>query len=161
MQKIVGILIVMLLISIAVPSLGMENVQINDKVLVNVNSPPNPPIIEGPSSGKIRQSYEYSFTLTDPDIDDFLTTLEINFGEVENEVLAFHCADLPWYNGTIINVDHTWREAGEFEIIARSSDSFGEWSEWSDSFMVSLPRFKEPQFNLIHILFEKLIFLLF
>jgi hypothetical protein len=148
------------MISIAIPSLAMTTVR-NNEVLLNLNTPPYPPIIEGPSSGRIRQSYEYSFTLTDPDIDDFLTTLEINFGEDENEVLAFHCADLPWYNGTIIKVGHTWRTGGDYEIKARSSDSFGEWSEWSDPFVVSMPKTKSPQFNFIYELFEKLLLYIF
>jgi len=110
-------------------------------IAFNENEPPNPPIIEGPLSGKIRESYDYYITLTDPDYGDFMWTLEVDFGD---EIVVYGGAGCgqTWQNGTIIVVSHKWNIADDYEIKARSMDSFDEWSDWSESIIVSMPKSK-------------------
>ena len=140
--KKIGIIIIILLVSTSINAVASIN-NTNDYGSINLNNPPNPPSIEGPQSGKAKQSYVYYITLTDPDIDDFLTTLEINFGEDDNDIFTFHCADLPWYNGTVLEISNTWKRTGNYEIRARVQDSNAEWSEWSDPFSVTITKTKE------------------
>ena len=105
------------------------------------NTQPYPPLVEGPSSGQIKVSYDYYITITDPDYGDFMWTLEIDFGD---ELVTYGgpgCGQT-WQNGTVIVVSHKWFSTGDFEVKARVMDSFDEWSEWSDPIFVSLPKSK-------------------
>ena len=105
------------------------------------NTPPYPPLIEGPTSGLIRESYDYYITVTDDDFGDFMWTLEIDFGD---ELVTYGgpgCGQT-WPNGTVIIVSHKWFSTGDFEVKARVMDSFDEWSEWSDPILVTLPKNK-------------------
>ena len=104
------------------------------------NNPPNPPVIEGPTSGKIRERYTYNFTVTDPDEDDRLLKLEIDWGD-ETQTETCGC-DVPWYNGEIIQLEHTWKKTGNYEIKARVADVYNNWSEWSEPFSTSMPKSK-------------------
>jgi hypothetical protein len=104
------------------------------------NNPPNPPIIEGPTAGQIKVTYLYYFTLTDPDPDDLLFNLEVDFGD---NILYENCGcGTSWTNGTIVEVPYQWSRSNDYEIRARVQDEWGDWSEWSESHIVSMPRFK-------------------
>ena len=48
--------------------------------LVSNNSPPDPPVITGPTSGKIREVYNYDILVIDPD-GDHLASWEVDFGD--------------------------------------------------------------------------------
>ena len=114
------------------------------------NNPPNPPLIEGPLSGKIGKTYVYNITLTDPDEDDQMFFLEIDFGEgIEQEDCG--CGK-SWQNGTVLKVSHQWKNVGDYEITARIQDAHGEWSEWSESLPIVMPKNKainKPLFNFL------------
>ena len=116
-----------------------------NKRIVNDNSPPNPPDITGPLSGKIEETYIYYFTVTDPDEDDFLLELEVDFGD---GLIVERCGcDIPWNNGETVEIEHKWKTSGNYEITARVMDVYGEWSEWSEPLSVTMPRNKAIQFN--------------
>jgi hypothetical protein len=153
-RKVITIVVMMLLITIAIPQFTAEQKKHPHLLNSNDNTPPNPPLINGPTSGKIRQSHAYDFTLTDPDLDDFLTTLEIDFGEDESEILTFHCADTPWYNGTVLTVDHYWFNEGTYHITARVLDSYGAWSNWSEPLIVTMPKSRNQFIDLMQHLLE-------
>ena len=127
--KIISIFIIILFI----------NFILNTIAIASYNNPPNPPIIQGPTSGKKGEYYDYTFTLTDPDPDDVLFNLEINFGDDETIYEDCGCGKA-WQNGTIITVNHRWKNQGNYEITARVQDASGEWSEWSESFIVSMSK---------------------
>ena len=122
-----------------VASIGAEGAK--STVLTNGNNPPNPPIITGPTSGRMGETYVYNVTLTDPDLDDVMFYLEVNFGD-GTEHVDCGCGK-SWQNGTILKVSHRWKKAGNYGITARVQDASGEWSEWSDPLSVSMPRNKE------------------
>ena len=123
-KKIVGVLVCTLLL---IPILSTT-------VVADDNNPPNPPKIDGPISGKIGETYTYEITLTDPDQDDIMFNLEVDFGD---EVIHYDCGcGKSWQNGTVIAVSHKWENTGSYGITARAEDASGEWSEWSDPFIV-------------------------
>jgi len=135
--KIVSIILCFFLISIIIGITGSANIIINKD-----NTAPNPPIIDGPTSGNINKFYSYFFTITDPDTDDRLYMMQIDFGEGEILDVTPHdcdCGDF-WENGARVQKDNLWREQGLYEITARVQDVYGEWSEWSEPYPVSMPR---------------------
>lgn len=147
-MKILSLLICMLMIISVITASG--NIEKNLNVVkktnstslsVDENNPPNPPIIDGPLSGKIGDTYVYNITLTDPDEDDQMFFLEVDFGE-GTEHKDCGCGK-SWRNGTILEVSHRWKNVGDYGITARVQDGYGEWSEWSDPLFVSMPKHKE------------------
>ena len=111
------------------------------------NTPPYPPIIDGPLTVKEGKTYQYTFTLIDPDIDDSFLALEVDFGDEIVQAVKRKC-ERQWYNGTILEMDHSWHETAEIEIKARVMDSYGEWSNWSSPFKVSISKIKITSFFL-------------
>ena len=144
-MKLLSLLICMLMIIPVVTASGtIEN---NLNVVKKTNSTflsvddNNPPKIEGPLSGKIGKTYVYNITLTDPDEDDQMFFLEVDFGEgIEYE--DCRCGR-SWQNGTVLEVPHKWKNVGNYGITARVQDGGGEWSEWSDPLFVSMPKNKK------------------
>ncbi len=116
------------------------------------NTPPNPPLIQGPTSGIIGEIYLYTITLTDPDEDDQMFYLEVDFGDgIQHEDCG---CDRSWQNGTVLEVSHQWKNAGDYGIAARVQDGYGDWSEWSDPLFVSMPKNKESS-NILTLLFSR------
>ena len=119
----------------------IENKQIID------NNPPNPPEITGPLFGKVGEVYVYYFTVTDPDENDGLWELEIDFGDeiiIEKSCDSGEC--VPWKNGETVEIKHMWKSTGTYELTARVMDTYGELSEWSDPLSVRMPKNK-PYLN--------------
>jgi len=111
------------------------------------NNPPNPPVITGPQTGNIDEIIVYKFYISDPDVDDQLFQLEINFGD---ELIIERCDTgecKPWRNGETVEIEYIWRETGIYNITARVMDVYGEWSDWSDPLVVSMPKIKS--YNII------------
>ncbi len=107
----------------------------------NDNNPPNPPMITGPTSGKVGETYLYNVTITDPD-EDVMFNLEVDFGD---GIVHEDCGcGQSWQNGTVVEVFHQWRTTGSYGITARVQDAYGEWSEWSDPLPVNMPKVKKP-----------------
>jgi len=147
-MKILSLSICMLMIfPVVTASEAIENnlnvvKKINSTFLsVNNNNPPNPPKIEGPLSGKIGKTYVYNITLTDPDEDDQMFFLEVDFGKgIEYEDCG---CGRSWQNGTVLELPCQWKNVGNYRITARVQDGSGEWSEWSDPLFVSMPKNKK------------------
>ena len=112
----------------------------NMQIINNYNNPPNPPIITGPTSGNIDETYLYNVTITDPD-EDIMFNLEVDFGD--GTVYENCGCDQSWQNGTVVKVYHKWRISGSYEITARVQDAYGAWSEWSDPLAVNMPKIKK------------------
>ena len=110
----------------------------SDTLTVTVlNDKPNKPSTpDGPESGRIKNSYTYSTSTTDPNnhqlrygfdwdgddqVDDW--TQFVNSGETDSK-------------------SHTWTTKGNYEIKVKAQDEFGEESEWSDPLTVSMPKNK-------------------
>ena len=101
------------------------------------NHPPNPPIIEGEKNGMISEYYNYSFLITDPD-ENIMLNLEIEWGDGLESV---DCGCIQaWRNGTVVIVPHSYETQGDYGITARVQDEYGIWSNWSEPYVVSMPK---------------------
>jgi hypothetical protein len=95
-----------------------------------MNSPPNPPPIDGPHYGKINVDYSFSIgPVTDPDGDSFYGLWDWGDGN-DSGWLG------PYTNGQIITATHKWSEPGTYEIRAKVKDIFGAVSNWSEPFTI-------------------------
>ena len=91
--------------------------------LFNTSTPPNPPTITGPPSGKPGIEYEYTFVSTDPEEDKI--SYYIDWGDNTNTGWT---RTLP--SGEYYNSSHTWSEEGNYTIKAKASDNYGFESSW-------------------------------
>jgi len=109
----------------------------NDTTWANIqasNEPPNPPTIDGPTEGKAGESYDYTFTTTDPDCDDIRLYVDWGDDSVEEWIG-------PYNSGEEVTLSHIWDEKGTYEIKAKAKDIFDEESDWA-TLEVTIPRSK-------------------
>jgi len=113
------------------------------------NQPPKPPILNGPKSGKEGKQYPYTFVSEDPEGHNVF--YEINWGD--GNVTHW---DGPHESNTIITRKHKWQEQGEYVIMAKAKDIYGNESDWG-KLEISMPKNKLFVFNfpLLSWLFER------
>ena len=105
------------------------------------NNPPDPPTIDGPTSGKTGTTYTYQFCGYDPDLDDIIICVQ--WGDNTGEV----CYG-PFPSGTCIDLDHTWTSQGTYTISAYCTDSHEAKSDTA-TLRVTMPRARLVQFGFI------------
>jgi len=88
------------------------------------NTSPEKPTISGPSSGKPKQSYEYSISAIDPDGDDVFYMLDWGDGAI-TEWLG------PYTSGQAQTFLHEWDEEGTFIVKAKAKDLDGAETDWT------------------------------
>jgi hypothetical protein len=103
-----------------------------DRVVVQIDSIPTAPIIEGPTRGEIDIEYTYFFNSTDSDGDDISYYISWGDGSCE-EWMG------PYEPGEKIYCKHTWTSRGKYEISAKARDIYGAESEIS-TIELSIPR---------------------
>ncbi len=120
------------------------------KFTVEVNQPPEPPIINGLTNGKARTQYSYEFLSLDPEGHKIF--YEINWGDEKIEPW-----DGPYESNMTIIKNHTWSKQGDYMITARAKDALGAVGKWSDPFPITMPKSKTFIFifNLFEWLFER------
>ena len=82
---------------------------------------PNPP--SGPDMGWIDTSYEFNFSVTDPEGDDI--KYEIDWGNGTSTLTEYYSS------GTLVTSYHQWADEGTYDIKVRAQDEHGLWSNWS------------------------------
>ena len=113
----------------------------NSIIISNDDNPPNPPVIDGPLSGIIKKTYTYNVTVSDPDEDDYIIRIEINFSD--GTIACGGCDGRgPWLSGEIEEMKHSWSKEGTYEITGRVLDEHGTWSDWSEPLSVSMLKTK-------------------
>jgi parallel beta-helix repeat protein len=98
------------------------------------NKPPNKPDKPtGSTSGKIRTSYAYSTSTTDPDNDNVYYMFD--WGDETNSGW-----EGPYNSGDNITIAHIWLTQGNFPIKVKAKDIYGHETVWSDPLVVTMPK---------------------
>ncbi len=98
------------------------------------NQPPDPPTIDGPSSGSPDTEYTYTIVTNEPDADEVYYYIDWDDGEIEDWFG-------PFGSGVPQTISHTWAEQGTYIIKAKAKDISDAESDWSE-FEVEIPRNK-------------------
>ncbi|HEC89391.1 MAG TPA: hypothetical protein ENI44_02280, partial [Thermoplasmatales archaeon] len=106
MRKIVVMGFLML---VAVPTIAMivdaDGRSIGNSLLINVDTTeaPNPPVITGPTDGKIGEQYEYTITSVDPQGDD------VYYVVIFSDMPAVWRSDF-YKSGEVVPFTHSWSD---------------------------------------------------
>jgi hypothetical protein len=101
---------------------------------------PSIPIIDGPTSGKIGETHEYSLISEDEDGDEISYYVDFDDG---NSITVG-----PNPPGSSCTVSHAWSKQGTYTIKAKAFDIHGAESDWG-TLSVSMPRLKSVQTPLL------------
>jgi len=104
-----------------------------------LNKPPYAPNIDGETSGKAGEKYEYTFNSIEPDGDD--VTYFIDWGDNTTYWTGYYPS------GKDAKVNHSWREKGNYTIRAKAIDPYDAESEWG-TLEITMPNNKPFSFNL-------------
>ncbi len=96
-----------------------------------VTNPPGAPWIVGVASGKVRQSYDFTFLSNDTDGDDVSFTIDWGDGQTTGWIGPYH-SDQP------IIQPHTYKKKGTYVVQAKAKDVYGAESAWG-TLMVHMP----------------------
>ncbi len=99
-----------------------------------LNNPPSAPTIDGPNSGKIGETYYYTFMSRDPDGDD--VWYHLCWGD--KEIIYIYG---PYPSGEELTLSYNWSEIGTYVITCWARDIYDNTSEIS-TFEVTMPRNK-------------------
>jgi len=110
------------------------------------NAPPSDPIISGQTNGEYGTNYNYQFISEDPEGEDVWYYIKWGDGDKEEWIG-------PYSSGEIVTKGHTWDQQGIYMIEAKSKDSSGLESDWSN-IRVTMPRNKIATNNILFSLFE-------
>lgn len=95
------------------------------------NTPPESPIIDGPTTGQTNVPYGFHFTSSDQNNDSLL--YYIDWGDnLTSGWLGPYPSSIPVYQ------NHTWSGRGNYLIKAKVKDQHGAESNWSDPFGISI-----------------------
>jgi len=109
------------------------------------NSPPyKPEKPKGSTQGKVNQKYNYSTKTTDSDNDEIYYIWDWG-DETYSDWLG------PYLSGEQCNTSYTWDKEGEYKIRVKAKDSFGAESNWSDPFIITMPKCKSYKNKFIDI----------
>ena len=98
------------------------------------NNPPNKPIINGPNGGLPFIPYTFTFTSTDPDLDDISYLIE--WGDGQTTYWTTYQS-----SGSPYTESHSWNTLDTFTIRAKARDTNGAESSWSEH-SITIPRNK-------------------
>jgi len=108
---------------------------------------PTTPTIGGKTNGKIKKTYDYTFTSTSPLGNKIY--YQIDWGDgVVTDWLG------PCNSSESIVMNHSWSEKGSYTLRARAKDTDNLWGPWGE-LEVTMPYSYEPQLPFIHWLLER------
>jgi outer membrane protein assembly factor BamB len=111
------------------------------------DQPPSTPTISGPSSGKIKQNYNYTIVSTDPEGNNI--SYYVDWGDGTNTGWIG-----PFNSGYELTVNHTWDKRGTYTIQAKAKDNYSAESGWG-TLQVTMPlSYEPPHFRFFDWLFE-------
>ncbi|KYK23719.1 hypothetical protein AYK21_02240 [Thermoplasmatales archaeon SG8-52-2] len=112
----------------------------SEPLIINITTlSPNPPIIDGPTSGKKGVFYNFTFNSIDPDGDDVYYYIIWGDGAEEEW-------DGPHPSGVDFIIAHSFPIKNTFTIEAKAKDIFDAESNWS-SFEITIPRTRPTSYH--------------
>ena len=102
-----------------------QNGFVDETVKAFVNNPPNAPEIDGPTSGKAEEKYDFTFVSVDPENNSLF--YYINWGDE-----SFEDWFGPFNSGEIITISHNWTTNGRYTIKARVKTDNGLMGPWGE-----------------------------
>jgi outer membrane protein assembly factor BamB len=108
--------------------------------IIQYGPPPSPPIIDGPTHGKIGVAYNYTFVAVNPDANDVFYWIEWGDDSPAMEWVG------PYLAGQWITINHTFAKKGTYTIKAKVKEIFGIESDWA-TLKVSMPKTEFLSFN--------------
>jgi outer membrane protein assembly factor BamB len=116
--------------------------------VVNIeNMPPDPPVINGPVSGKPGRNYYYEFSSVDSE--GHRIFYFVDWGDNTSSGWIG-----PFDSGYVLRMGHTWDEQGTYVIKARAKDTLNGKSDWTELVM-TMPRDKVANSWLVWRLVER------
>jgi len=137
--------------SISLEWLGNGELEIDISITNNeefLNSPPENPIIIGPTSSGFGVEHTYEITAIDPDDNDLYYYIDWGNGTIETKG--------PYDSEKTAYAKHTWDEKGDYTIRVRSRDTYDELSDWT-TLEVSMPKRASNYLNTFFINHPKLL----
>jgi outer membrane protein assembly factor BamB len=102
------------------------------------NTPPEIPVIDGPTAGKPGKSYEYTFTASDSNGDKILYFIDWGDSTTSGWIG-------PFPSEVALKREHTWSEKGSYIVKAKAKDNHGAESNWSEPFEMTIT---EPKLDI-------------
>lgn len=104
------------------------------QTIIYENIPPEKPVVNGPTDGKIDEVYEYTFSSTDPNNDDIYFYIDWGDGELEEWIGLYK-------SGEELTLNHTWTQKGRYTIKVKAKDTYSAESEW-ETLSISMQKSK-------------------
>jgi len=95
------------------------------------NNPPEIPIIEGPSQGKVAKTYFYNISTIDLDSDPIIFLLDWGDGNDTGWIG-------PYESEEQVMLSHSWAKRGTYNIRLKAKDIYEEESIWSEHFSIQI-----------------------
>lgn len=110
--------------------------------------PPNPPTIDGPASGKIKETHDYIFNTTDPYGDNVYYYIDWGDNTTSGWIG-------PYPSGDEQTQSHTWLKKGTYIIKAKAKDINGNESNWTTLSVIMPYSYTIPLLLFLERLFER------
>jgi hypothetical protein len=111
------------------------------------NNPPEEPVINGPSNGKVRT--DYTFTAITNDSDGNNISYLFDWGDGTNSGWTEFVN-----SGTMVNRSHKWLSRCTFKVRVKAKDCHASQSKWTN-LIVKIPRNKAARNIFFYNLFER------
>ncbi len=98
-------------------------------LMLGSSYPPDTPVINGSTVGRINKEYEYIAMTTDPEGDQILYMFDWGDGSTSDWIG-------PVYSGESVYASHSWSEIGSYNVRVRAKDIEEARSKWSNPYTV-------------------------
>jgi hypothetical protein len=109
---------------------------------------PLTPTITGQTNGRIKRTYEYTFTSTSPLGNQIYYLIDWGDGATTDWLG-------PYTSGEPITMEHSWSEQGTYNITTRAKDTDNRWGPWGELQIIMPRSYEKPALNLLNKLLER------
>lgn len=110
----------------------LTSIALTTTVVAIDNLPPEKPILNGETEGRIGIEYKFISDTTDPE-DDFISYW-FTWGDGNNTGWIMPYVE----SGTTAYIGYTWNDLGVYNVKVKAKDVYGHESAWSDTITISI-----------------------